>query len=115
MLLTGLSGLVGDLLFDSVAIRARSCLKTLCICRISRNGRIGDLSEESLEICGGGNEISPATQADQNAFAILDADSDSTLGGLPSMRAFLQSIMPAEVILRNFITSAAVIVIFSLL
>ena len=82
VLLTGLSGLSGDLLLDGVPVGAGASLQSLSVSREIGDSGISDLSGESLEIRSGGDKVSLAAKADDDGLVTISADKDSTLGSL---------------------------------
>ena len=81
VLLTGLTGLVGDVLVEGVTGSGLDSLEGGQVSRELGDGGIRDGSGEGLEIRGGSHEVGLATEADEDGLAAVDAGKDGTLGG----------------------------------
>ena len=81
VLLTGLTGLVGDVLIQGVTVCSLGSLEGLQICGELGDSGIGDGSGESLEVGGSGHEVGFATEAYEDGLATVDAAQNSTLSG----------------------------------
>ena len=81
MLLTGLTGLVGDVFLDGVTISKFHSLQSLNIGGESGDGGVGDAAGEGFEVGGGSYEVGFAAQAYENSLSTVDTAEDGTLGG----------------------------------
>ena len=81
MLLTGLAGLVGDVLVEGVTGVGLHSLEGGEVSRELGDGGVSDGSGEGLEIRGGGHEVGLATEADEDGLSAFHAGKDGALGG----------------------------------
>ena len=82
VLLTGLAGLVGDVLVEGVTGGGLHSLEGGEVGRELGDGGVGDGSGEGLEIRGGSHEVGLATEADEDGLSAVYTAEHSTLGGL---------------------------------
>ena len=81
VLLTGLAGLVGDVLVEGVTGGGLHSLEGGEVGRELGDGGVSDGSGEGLEIRGGGHEVGLATEADEDGLSAFHAGKDGALGG----------------------------------
>ena len=81
VLLTGLAGLVGDVLVEGVTGGGLHSLEGGEVGRELGDGGVSDGSGEGLEIRGGSHEVGLATEADEDGLSAFHAGKDGALGG----------------------------------
>jgi len=81
VLLTGLAGLVGDVLVEGVTRGGLDGLEGLEVGRELGDGGVGDGRGKGLEIRRSGDEVGLATEAHEDGLSTVHTAQDSTLGG----------------------------------
>ena len=82
VLLTGLAGLVGDVLVEGVTRSGLDGLESREVGGELGDGSVCDGSGEGLEVGRGSHEVSLAAEAHEDGLPTLHAGKDGTLGGL---------------------------------
>ena len=82
VLLTALAGLLGDGVFDRLAISHLRSLEGFEVGRASRDGGIGDGVGQGLELGVLGDEVGLAAEAYEDTLSVGDAGLDGSFGGL---------------------------------